>query len=575
MLKFLILIAIVFAIALGFHWLKDTSGEVSLTIGDTAYAVDLTTAVIAAIAAFVVIVALFWFVREVLRAPWRMAHGWRRRNVERGRHAISQGLIAVAAGDMRSAEWAAAEAARRTPNEPLTLLLKAQAAQLRGDRAAARDVFRAMTGEPATRIAGLRGLYVEAEREGELEAARQIAEQARSEAPSSPWAARALLRHQTAAGDWAGALRTLSGAADARLLDKRTARRHRAVVLAAEAMDREEGDPDAARHAAFEAHELAPDLVPAAVVAGRLAARQGDVRRAVRILETTWKAMPHPEIAEAYLHVRAGDAASDRLKRAESLLYLRPQSDEGRLAVALAAIDARDFGRAREVLTPVLTQRPTRRALMIMAELEEAETGDSGRAREWMARAARAPRDPAWTADGVVLESWAPVSPVTGRIDAVEWKTPVTEIAAPLDIQPSELQLPPPAPEMETETEAELQSELPGLERTPPGPAAEMAETTEAPVVTPPATIVAEGDGGTAEPAAATGEPAAVAGATKRTNGSGGAATVHGVAPVPAAEPAAAEAPAETEPLRPPIPDDPGVPDEDRDREERRSRRLF
>ena len=47
MLKFLILVAVLFAVAFGFHWLKTTSGEVALTIGDTAYAVDLTTAVIA------------------------------------------------------------------------------------------------------------------------------------------------------------------------------------------------------------------------------------------------------------------------------------------------------------------------------------------------------------------------------------------------------------------------------------------------------------------------------------------------------------------------------------------------
>jgi uncharacterized membrane-anchored protein len=50
MLKFLILLAFLFALALGFHWLKDSSGEVALTLGETAYAVDLTTAVVALIA---------------------------------------------------------------------------------------------------------------------------------------------------------------------------------------------------------------------------------------------------------------------------------------------------------------------------------------------------------------------------------------------------------------------------------------------------------------------------------------------------------------------------------------------
>jgi HemY protein len=65
-----------------------------------------------------------------------------------------------------------------------------------------------------------------------------------------------------------------------------------------------------------------------------------------------------------------------------------------------------------------------------MAELEQFE-GDEGRAREWMARALRAARDPAWTADGFVSDRWLPVSPVTGRLDAFQWKVPVSELGEP------------------------------------------------------------------------------------------------------------------------------------------------
>jgi HemY protein len=63
-----------------------------------------------------------------------------------------------------------------------------------------------------------------------------------------------------------------------------------------------------------------------------------------------------------------------------------------------------------------------------MAEIEERESGDEGRAREWMGRALRAPRDPAWTADGYVSDRWMPVSPVSGRLDAFQWKVPLAEL---------------------------------------------------------------------------------------------------------------------------------------------------
>jgi HemY protein len=67
-----------------------------------------------------------------------------------------------------------------------------------------------------------------------------------------------------------------------------------------------------------------------------------------------------------------------------------------------------------------------------MAELEQVEHGDEGRSREWMARAVHAARDPAWTADGFVSERWLPVSPVSGRLDAFQWKVPLAELGSSL-----------------------------------------------------------------------------------------------------------------------------------------------
>src|SRR6185437_8988453 len=98
----------------------------------------------------------------------------------------------------------------------------------------------------------------------------------------------------------------------------------------------------------------------------------------------------------------------------------------GALAVARAALDAREFATARAALAPHLSA-PTRRVATLMAEIEETEHGDEGRVREWMMRAMRASGDPVWTADGVVSDRWLPVSP-NGRLDGFEWKVPLAEI---------------------------------------------------------------------------------------------------------------------------------------------------
>jgi HemY protein len=71
---------------------------------------------------------------------------------------------------------------------------------------------------------------------------------------------------------------------------------------------------------------------------------------------------------------------------------------------------------------------PREGAYLLLADIEEAETGDSGRVRQLLAKALRSPRDPAWTADGYVSERWAPISPVTGKLDAFEWRVPVERL---------------------------------------------------------------------------------------------------------------------------------------------------
>src|SRR5690606_15535670 len=175
--------------------------------------------------------------------------------------------------------------------------------------------------------------------------------------------------------------------------------RRRAVRLTAQTQKLEDPSPETAMNLALEAHSLAPDLVPAAAIAGRVLDAKGHIRRAAKVLQRTWKRSPHPDIATAYAYVRIGDSPRDRLERVKQLAALRPHSIESALAVATAAIEARDWATARHALQPLLNNAPTQRACTLMARIEAEQHGDRGRVREWLARAGSAPREPAWTAD--------------------------------------------------------------------------------------------------------------------------------------------------------------------------------
>src|ERR1700730_12582723 len=469
---FLVLIALA---ATGAAWVAEQPGDVVLFWGNLKISTTLPRFVLGLGIVIVAVMMLWAILRGLWRTPQRIRKGRRERRHARGRHAITQGLLAIGHGDSSAARLYADVARRHAADDPLALLLHAQSAQLDGDREGARTAFRAMTERADTRLLGLRGLFIEAQRADDPVSAVMIAEEAQKLAPASTWASQAVLGFRCAKGDWSGALAILENNLTSGLIDKVAYRRQRGVLLTARALELENVDRDLSRDSVTEAVKLAPTLVPAAVLASKYESEAHQVRRSMRIVEAAWLAQPHPDLADAYAHVKLGDSARQRLVRVETLAAKAPGHIEGALALARAAIDASEFARAREALAP-FAATPTQRVALLMAEIERTEHGDSGRARAWTLRAVRALHDPVWTADGYVSDRWRPVSPLTGRLDAFQWQTPVASLPSDkggtIESSPfEEAMLAPPAPRR-VEPPREVLSE-PAAPPVEPAPVAE------------------------------------------------------------------------------------------------------
>jgi len=423
MIRMLFLFAVLLALAFGVVTLVETPGHVALTYGGFEYKVTLAKAVGLALAVIVATMVLWSVVRTLFRLPSLISMSNRMRRRSRGYAAVSRGLIAIGVGDRRAAKRFAGEAERFLGREPMTLLLKAQSSQLAGEKTEAEDAFRRMLDSDETRVLGLRGLYVEARRNGS-DAARTFAEEAFRLAPAAPWAGEAVLEYRTADRNWRGAMAVVDENSSRRSIDRDTARRQKATLLAAEALELAERSPDEAFATASAALKANPGLVPAATLVARRHTARGDYSKATKVLETAWKEIQHPDLGEAYLGARPGDSSHDRLKRARALVRLTPGAREAKIVLAQALLDAREFAEARGELEALVLDSPTARVCRLMAELEDRESNNAAMVRKWLARASHAPRDPAWVADGFVSDHWAPVSPITGRIDAFVWMKP-------------------------------------------------------------------------------------------------------------------------------------------------------
>ncbi|MGC1663920.1 MAG: heme biosynthesis HemY N-terminal domain-containing protein, partial [Bradyrhizobium sp.] len=145
---FLLLIALA---AAGAAWVADQPGELALSWNN--WRVHATLPVFALALGVVIVDAMIAW--SILRALWRLPEKIRKARRERrharGRHAITQGLLAIGHGDSAAARLHADVARRHAAGDPLTLLLHAQSAQLDGNRDAAREAFHAMATREDTR----------------------------------------------------------------------------------------------------------------------------------------------------------------------------------------------------------------------------------------------------------------------------------------------------------------------------------------------------------------------------------------------------------------------------------------
>ena len=123
---------------------------------------------------FLVAIYLTHKIKDIMAIPAKIKAKDAQTKRERGIAALTRGLEAAAAGDGEDAAHHARVARRNLDDVALTRLLTAQAAQLSGDAAAAKESFSAMLAAPETEFIGLKGLYAQAMAAGEANATVEL-----------------------------------------------------------------------------------------------------------------------------------------------------------------------------------------------------------------------------------------------------------------------------------------------------------------------------------------------------------------------------------------------------------------
>jgi HemY protein len=412
LMRRVILVLLVAMVVLVLAWgLASLPGRVSGNIGDVAFEAPASVVGLGLLLLFALLYAVLRLFGGMVRLPRTVRARQARRRRTSGDLAVTQTLLALAAGDTGDARREASRARRLLGDTPATLLLAAEAGRIAGRVDEAEAAFRTLADRNDAAFLGLRGLLRQAIERGDWTEAMAVARQAEGVQPGAAWLRRERARLAVRASEWSDALALADADAPKAAL----------ATAAAEAT----ADEGQAQRLARQAWQEDPSLAPAALAHAKRLRAAGREARALTVIRHSWSIAPQPDLAAFALAPLTDPLA--RTQAAQRLTEANPTHAESRLVLARTALEAGLTGEARRHAEAAVAVGVNQRRLwLLLAEIAEAEGGDQ---REALRRAAMADPDPVWRCDACRTShaAWRAACPDCFTVGSLRWSTAPVE----------------------------------------------------------------------------------------------------------------------------------------------------
>lgn len=406
-------------------WFAENGGSISIEWMGYNIQTSVAFAILSFLLALVICTLFLQIIIWIKSAPSRYKKALKERRLNNGLMALTQGFAAIAAGDTKQALVLAKKASQNLNNIPITKLLAAQTAQLEGNRELAKVHYTSMLDDKETEIIAIKGLLIEAKQDNDLPKALFLAEKAYGLRPNTDWVILILTDLYKKLRKWKKAEEITRKALKYKLINNDVANRTIGLLNFAEYEEKPASERLPVHDQLInKAYKLVPNLVPISISYAQMLVRNGKERKAIRILENQWRATQHPYIASAYMDIYKGEAPELRLAKAEYLLKLSNNHQEGHVVVAATALELGQTGIARQHLASALSYGETRAICLMMAELETLERGNYGSVQHWRERAIFANNLSVWVCKScnTKLYKWDVNCPKCEAFDSLEWR---------------------------------------------------------------------------------------------------------------------------------------------------------
>jgi len=335
-------------------------------------------------------------------------------------------MTATTEGDSKSARKHLKELEKIIGKGMMTDLLELKLLKSEKNFDAAQKLSLKLTESKESELVGLKALIEASSKKKDFEEALKSANRAFEARQDLYWVVENTFRLRALASDWRGALDVLEVGLKKKLIDHERYALLKAVTLYEIGLNEKKD----AHELVFlryltEAHNLYPAFVPVALDLAELYEKQGQMRKAEKLLKEVWRLKPTYDVAQAYLKLFKTDSLLDKVQRMEGLAILNSKEPSlNNFLLAELDMKAKLFDKAYSELEIFLINNPATKKIAKLISLYEKQVRKNQKAAlSWEKRAKVCEDDCLWVCSscGEVSSKWKPVCKKCGKFNPFEW----------------------------------------------------------------------------------------------------------------------------------------------------------
>ena len=420
------------ALAVGFNLLKDTDGTLTIDFLSREYQLTflsffaLTLALLFTILLINVVVKFLWSLIGFLKGDdTALKRFFERRSERKGQSFLISAYTASFEGDHERALLELKRSKKYLKSNSLPNILSLSSYEARGNLSKQEEIFQELVRDKTTRSMGLFGLIKMKLSEGNTSLALKLTDRLIKLKPQNLSFNQTFFNLQLTEEDWDGALTTYKKINKIKKVDKEAYSKGESILLFQKAKElRSAGKTLEALKVSRQALKRFAGLVPNSILLSELELLEGQKKKAEAVLLSSWKAIPHPDIAKKFAEIESDESVEARIERFKKILNVKKTDTETKTLKAELNILSENFPEARRAISDLIeTDKANAKVYTLMAAIEKGVGSSDAVVKGWLAKAVTAKRSKRWICSNCESQSeWEPICKKCGEFSSLEWR---------------------------------------------------------------------------------------------------------------------------------------------------------